>query len=164
MKSDKCTTKSVWLLLRCSCEGDIQCSQMSHDYRSHPIFAMLSVRTINARAELIMRIATASLSECQQWGIGWPGGGGCFAVCVERRHVPADLRVTMDCMWIKYSSTLTYLSGRRFLQGGPLEITLTCQPVATLPASFSIKQANNTIPTPINKSAFLNKVQYTGSL
>ncbi len=91
-------------------------------------------------------------------------GGGCFAVCVERRHVPADLRATMDCMWMKYSSTLTYLSGRRFLQGGPQEITLTCQPVATLPASFSIKQANNTIPTPINKSAFLNKVQYTGSL
>ncbi len=80
MKSDKCATKSVRLLLRCSCEGDIQCSQMSHDYRSHTIFAMLSVRTTDAWAELITRIATASLSECQQRGIGWPGGRLFFCV------------------------------------------------------------------------------------
>lgn len=54
--------------------------------------------------------------------------------------------------------------GKKISAGGPQEITLTCQAVATFPASFSIKQANNTIPTPINKSAFQNKVQYTGSL
>lgn len=52
------------------------------------------------------------------------------------------------------SITFTYSSGRRiFLLGRPLETwhSHARRPATTLPTRFSIKQANNTIPTPINK-------------
>ncbi len=109
MKSDKCATKSVRLLLRCSCEGDIQCSQMSHDYRSHTIFAMLSVRTTDARAELITRIATASLSECQQRGIGWPGGEVVFLCAWSDDMSPQTCgRQWIACKWNIHQRWLIY--------------------------------------------------------
>lgn len=65
------------------------------------------------------------------------------------------------------SVPFTYSSRRKiFLQGCPLERwhSHARRPAATLPTRFSIKQANNTIPTPINKWSFLNKVLYTEPL
>lgn len=74
----------------------------------------------------------------------------------------------MDPAWMKNASvTLTYSSTRKiFLQGRPLETwhSHARRPATTLPTRFSIKQANNTIPTPINKWSFLNKVVYTQPL
>lgn len=74
----------------------------------------------------------------------------------------------MDSVWMKNASVpFTYSSRRKIvLQGCPLEIwrSHARQPTATLPTRFSIKQANNTIPTPINKWSFLNKVLYTEPL
>lgn len=74
----------------------------------------------------------------------------------------------MDSVWMKNASVpFTYSSRRKiFLQGCPLEMwrSHARRPAATLPTRFSIKQANNTIPTPINKWSFLNKVLYTEPL
>ena len=74
----------------------------------------------------------------------------------------------MDSVWMKNVSVpFTYSSRRKiFLQGCPLEMwrSHARRPAATLPTRFSIKQANNTIPTPINKWLFLNKVLYTEPL
>lgn len=76
--------------------------------------------------------------------------------------------MTMDSVWMKNLSVpFTYSSRRKiFLQGCPPEMwhSHARWPVATLPTRFSIKQANNTIPTPINKWSFLNKVLYTEPL
>lgn len=82
-------------------------------------------------------------------------------------HIPTDQtsQATMDSVWMKNLSVpFTYSSRRKiFLQGCPPEMwrSHARRPVATLPTRFSIKQANNTIPTPINKWSFLNKVLYT---
>lgn len=74
----------------------------------------------------------------------------------------------MDSVWMKNLSVpFTYSSRRKiFLQGCPPEMwhSHARWPAATLPTRFSIKQANNTIPTPINKWSFLNKVLYTEPL
>lgn len=74
----------------------------------------------------------------------------------------------MDSVWMKNASVpFTYSSRRKiFLQGCPLEMwrSHARRPATTLPTRFSIKQANNTIPTPINKWSFLNKVLYTEPL
>ncbi len=74
----------------------------------------------------------------------------------------------MDSVWMKNASVpFTYSSRRKiFLQGCPPEMwrSHARRPAATLPTRFSIKQANNTIPTPINKWSFLNKVLYTEPL
>lgn len=74
----------------------------------------------------------------------------------------------MDSVWMKNVSVLFTYSSRRniFLQGCPQEMwrSHARRPAATLPTRFSIKQANNTIPTPINKWLFLNKVLYTEPL
>ena len=81
-------------------------------------------------------------------------------------HIPTDQTspATMDSVWMKNLSVpLTYSSGRKiFLQGCPPETwrSHARRSAATLPTRFSIKQANNTIPTPINKWLFLNKVLY----
>lgn len=85
-------------------------------------------------------------------------------------HIPNDQtsQATMDSVWMKNASVpFTYSSRREtFLQGCPLEMwrSHARRPAATLPTRFSIKQANNTIPTPINKWSFLNKVLYTEPL
>lgn len=85
-------------------------------------------------------------------------------------HIPTDQtsQATMDSVWMKNLSTsFTYSSRRKiFLQGCPPEMRRSHarRPAATLPTRFSIKQANNTIPTPINKWSFLNKVLYTEPL
>lgn len=85
-------------------------------------------------------------------------------------HIPTDQtsQATMDSVWMKnLSTTFTYSSRRKiFLQGCPPEMRRSHarRPAATLPTRFSIKQANNTIPTPINKWSFLNKVLYTEPL
>lgn len=82
-------------------------------------------------------------------------------------HILPDqtAQATMDSAWMKNSSVpFTYSSRRKiFLQGRPPEMrhSHVRRPAATLPTRFSIKQANNTIPTPINKWSFLNKVLYT---
>lgn len=77
-------------------------------------------------------------------------------------------QATMDSVWMKNASVpFTYSSRRKiFLQGCPPETwrSHARRPAATLPTRFSIKQANNTIPTPINKWSFLNKVLYTEPL
>lgn len=61
----------------------------------------------------------------------------------------------MDPVWMKNASLLFTYSRRRkiFLQRRPLETRRSHarRPVTTVPTRFSIKQANNTIPTPINK-------------
>lgn len=85
-------------------------------------------------------------------------------------HKPTNQtsQATMDSVWMKNaSSPFTYSSRRKiFLQGCPLEMWHShgMRPAATLPTRFSIKQANNKIPTPINKWSFLNKVVYTEPL
>lgn len=85
-------------------------------------------------------------------------------------YIPTDQtsQVTMDSVWMKYLSIpFTYSSRRKiFLQGCPPEMwhSHARRPAATLPTRFSIKQANNTIPTPINKWSFLDKVLYTETL
>lgn len=85
-------------------------------------------------------------------------------------HIPTDQtsQATMDSVWMKNVSVpFTYSSRRKiFLQGCPPEMwrSHARRPAATLPTRFSIKQANNTIPTPINKWSFLNKVLYTEPL
>lgn len=80
------------------------------------------------------------------------------------KHTNQTSPATMDCVWMKNASVpFTYSSRRKiFLQGRPLEMWLShARPsAATLPTRFSIKQVNNTIPTPINKWLFLNKVLY----
>lgn len=77
-------------------------------------------------------------------------------------------QATMNSVWMKNLSVpFTYSSRRKiFLQGCPPEMwrSHARRPAATLPTRFSIKQANNTIPTPINKWSFLNKVLYTQPL
>lgn len=84
------------------------------------------------------------------------------------KHTNQTSPATMDCVWMKNASVpFTYSSRRKiFLQGRPLEMWHShARPsAATLPTRFSIKQVNNTIPTPINKWLFLNKVLYTEPL
>lgn len=85
-------------------------------------------------------------------------------------HKPTNQtsQATMDSVWMKNaSSPFTYSSRRKiFLRRCPLEMwhARGMRPATTLPTRFSIKQANNKIPTPINKWSFLNKVVYTEPL
>lgn len=83
-------------------------------------------------------------------------------------HLTNTSWATMDLRRDKKCSRtpFTYLSkkGRRCSAAKPPERCSHASSGATLPARFSIKQANNTIPTPINKWSFLNKVMYTGPL
>ncbi len=70
------------------------------------------------------------------------------------------------CEWkMHLSPSLIHQGGRLFCRDA-LEMwrSHARRPAATLPTRFSIKQANNTIPTSINKWSFLNKVLYTEPL
>lgn len=89
--------------------------------------ACLLCYSVEAHTELIKATTTASLSEYQLRGVCLTWGAGCFAARMELRHVPADLLGDNGFhMRIKDSSTLTYLSRRRFLQGSPTEIAIAC--------------------------------------
>lgn len=68
--------------------------------------------------------------------------------------------------WKIHLSLHLFIKREDISAGMPPEIRCSHarQPAATLPTRFSIKQANNTIPTPINKWLFLNKVLYTNPL
>lgn len=94
------------------------------------------------------RVTTAS---------SWVHVGRCLFLpacrATPQTHQPDVFR--MDPVWMKNASLLFTYSTRRkiFLQRRPLETwrSHARRPVTTVPTRFSIKQANNTIPTPINK-------------
>lgn len=103
-------------------------------------------------------------SQCLHLRFTYP----CVQLQVQNTHSNArHLANKGFCVDEKFIHSFTYLSRRKiFLQGCPPEMRCSHarRPAATLPTRFSIKQANNTIPTPINKWSFQNKVLYTNPL
>lgn len=88
---------------------------------------------------------------------------------VDYTHPPTRhlKRQWILCEWKMHLSPSLIHQGGRFFCRDALQrrgAHMPGGPAATLPTRFSIKQANNTIPTPINKWSFLNKVLYTEPL